>query len=669
MRILSLLVVASVVLCVMSTELSDKQVSARDRARALVSQMTLDEKLSLVHGVKGPYVGNTATIDRLGIPALTLEDGPQGVADGTTHTTCWPAAISVSASWDLALMRDYASAMAEEQRVKGTNVMLGPMVNVARVPYHGRGFEGFGEDPMLSSQMAFEYVTGVQSQGVMATAKHYINNHQETDRFSVSANVGMRAEHELYLKPFKAAVDAGVAAIMCSYNKINDTFACENDVTLNQLLRGELGFQGFVMSDWGATHSTVQAVNAGLDQEMADDQFYGAALNTAIQNGEIAQDKVDNMVVNMVSAMYQVGIMDRAPSGNLQVDSRSAEHTALATRLAEESTVLLKNFKNVLPLSSKLASPLAVLGGASKNPVIAGFGSGHVLADTVSTPYDALSKVVQVTSDLSVANAAIIFVGVTSSEGYDRANLSLSDADNQLITETAQQMRAANKPVIVVLQTVGAVLLPWIDMVDAVVCVFMPGQEHGTAITRVLFGDVNPSGRLPITFPKSEDQVGFSPSQYPGVDLESAYSEELLVGYRWYNARSLFPLFPFGHGLSYTQFRYDNLRLRQVDQDTVTAVLRIANVGFRAGATVAQLYVTFPSEANEPPLQLKGFAKLFLYPGESNDVFISFSFQRDLQVWDNEWKFIEGDYQVAVGESSRTIHVIQTIHLPSAMEE
>jgi beta-glucosidase len=636
----------------------------RERAQALLKQMTLDEKLTLVHGVQGPYVGNTPAIDRLGIPALTLEDGPQGVADGVKLTTCWPSALTVAASFDTDLMRQYGVALGEEQKIKGTNIMLGPMVNVARVPYHGRGFEGFGEDPVLSAAMAREYVIGVQSNGIMATAKHFINNHQETNRFTVSANLSMRAEHELYLVPFKAAVDAGVAAIMCSYNKINNTWACENEVTLNQLLRKELGFQGYVMSDWGATHSTIQSAQSGLDQEMADDKYYGNALRTAIQNGQVSMDVLNGMVLNILTAVYQVGIMDRKPAGNLNIDSRSAEHTTLASQLSEQSAVLLKNDNNALPLSSSIKT-LAVLGNGAKNPTIAGGGSGHVNADTVSTPYDALSKVVSVTTDLSAADAAVIFVGTTSSEGSDRASLALADDDNKLITNAVAQMKAAKKPVIVVLQTVGATILPWNDQVDAIVSVFMAGQQHGDAITKVLFGQVNPSGKLPITFPKSEDQIGFTQIQYPGINLETEYTEELLVGYRWYNAKNIEPLYPFGHGLSYTQFKYDKLDVKLADPDTLLVSMVASNVGKVAGAAVPQVYVTFPVEADEPPMQLKAFSKINLAAGESKPVVMLVSLREQLSVWHDQWMFIEGDYHIAAGDSSRDLPLSATIRLAS----
>jgi len=365
----------------------------RERVRDLVANMTLAEKILMVHGSPGPYVGNVPANTRLNIPALTLEDGPQGVADGVTGVTCWPSALTIVSTWDTDLMASFAAAMAYEEKMKGTNIQLAPMVNIARVPFGGRNFESMGEDPVLASRMVAANVQGIQSQGIMATVKHYVDNNQEYHRSTVSENVPQRAQWEIYYPAFQAAVDAGVVAVMCSYNMINNTYACENSQTLYDL-KERMGFDGFVMSDWGATHTTVKAALSGLDQQMPDDGYFGANLMSAVHNGSVPQSRVDDMVTRILTAMSAVGILDRAPVGNISANVLSPAHNQLAQQLSTAAHILLQNFpptagssQPILPLQLDQITTIAVIGDdGSDAPIVAGDGSGHVIAPFIITP-------------------------------------------------------------------------------------------------------------------------------------------------------------------------------------------------------------------------------------------------------------------------------------------
>eukprot|EP01117_Protostelium_nocturnum_P005725 TRINITY_DN2066_c0_g2_i1.p1 TRINITY_DN2066_c0_g2~~TRINITY_DN2066_c0_g2_i1.p1 ORF type:complete len:375 (+),score=109.47 TRINITY_DN2066_c0_g2_i1:72-1196(+) len=314
------------------------QLSPAERAKNLVAKMTIDEKLILVGGLGlgQDYAGVTSAIPRLNVPSLHLQDGPQGVADGLTQVTFWPSTLAVVSTWDLHLMQKYAAAIGWEQKKKGVNIHLGPMVNIARVPTGGRNFESFGEDPYLSSSMVVPYVLGVQSNGIIATVKHFVDNNQEKNRTITSANVPQRAQWEIYYPAFKAAVDAGVGSVMCSYNKINETWACENEKTLSDL-KGRMGFKGFVMSDWFATHTTVKAANAGLDQQMPNNDYFGQNLKNAVQSGQVPMSRLDDMAIRILTPCFSVGIMDSIPSGNKNANARNATHDVLAKTLATTS--------------------------------------------------------------------------------------------------------------------------------------------------------------------------------------------------------------------------------------------------------------------------------------------------------------------------------------------
>jgi len=709
------------------------------RAQQILSQMTQDEKITMIHGAGSSYTGYIPKNTRLNIPAIQMNDGPQGFRDNAHPgtTTQWPGALTVSQTWDVNLLYQFGQAMGLEFFQKGANVQLGPGLNVARVPTCGRNFEYLsGEDPFLGAQAATQVVKGIQSQKVIATAKHYINNNQEQDRNTVSANDDERTRMEIYAPPFFASVAAGVGSIMCSYNKINNVYACENQQTLNTELKGYAGFEYWVMSDWGATHSTVNSANGGLDQEMPSANYYSPTnINNAISSGQISQNTVNNMVYRILVSMFAIGIFDiPEPTGNITSDVTSSAHNTLARNLAAQAIVLLKNNNKLLPLS-KTVSKIGVFGKpASTNIITGGGGSGSVVPKYQITPLQGISNAanqgrtttctveqnidyyqpgnpsapakssddccsqcenrgdcyawtyvstsglcyfkpnadgrqssqglvsgqVQGKANISYCDGsnvdtcvtlagqvdvAICVMATTSSEGSDRPNLQLPSDQVNLCTKVGQ----ANKNTIAVTINPGAILTPpWDDSVAAILAMGMPGQEEGNALGDVLFGAVNPSGRLPVTFPNHDNEINFTQSQYPGVNLQANYSEKLLVGYRWYASSGTVPKYPFGHGLSYTTFSYTNL---VVSGRTVSAT--ITNTGSVAGAEVAQLYIGFPASAGEPPIQLKGFSKVSLNPGTNKVVSWTLS-DKDLSIWDastHKWVLQTGTFNVNVGAS------------------
>jgi beta-glucosidase len=639
---------------------------ASSRARLLLQAMNLTEMDQLLYGVNGPYTGNTLPNKRLGIPTLNMNDGPQGFRANTAGTTTqFPCSLCVAASFDVDTAYNWGRAMGEEFVAKGANIQLGPALNVERVPLDGRNFEYLsGEDPMLGYWLTYSVVKAIQSTGVMANAKHYINNNQEINRTTISANLDERTRMEIYAQPFWGAVDAGVLSVMCSYNRINDTYACENDLTLNQELKGYMNFQGFVMSDWGATHSTVAAANNGLDQEMPDDLFYGSPLRKAVEAGTVSQAAFQDHAYRILYAMFAIGLFDRQPVGNPNAVVTSPAHSLIARQVAINGTVVLK--KTYLPLNHRQVSKIALFGtAAGSQPVTGGHGSGEVTPPYVITPLLGLENFFAARHDdveilyydgddpqeavqiATMADISISVLATNSGEGDDRPNLDLP-ANEILIT---QAVAAVSKTIALVIAP-GPVLLPFDEVVSDIVLMFMPGQEEGNAFADVIFGAVNPSGRLPVTIPVENNQVGFVPLQYPGVANEEYYTEKLEIGYRWYTANNAQPLYPFGFGLSYTTFSFSNLVItgRQV-QFTVT------NTGSLAGVAVPQLYVGYPAAAGEPPLQLRHFSKVGLAPKGSQVVTYTLS-DRDLSIWNvqqHQMQVFPGDFTILVGSSSAEI--------------
>jgi beta-glucosidase len=652
------------------------------RVDEVLAQMTLAEKISMVHGTSGPYVGNVAAIPSLCIPALNLEDGPAGVADGMTGVTQLPAPVADAATWSTSDAQEYGEVIGAEEAGKGANVNLGPTINIVRDPRWGRAFESLGEDPYLTGQLAAAEIQGVQSQGVMSQVKHFAVYNQETNRNTPAddAIVSDRTMQEIYLPAFQAAVkQGGAASVMCAYSTINGTYACQNPYTLTQVLRDQFGFTGFVTSDWGATHSTVPSADAGLDMEMPDSSYYGAALQAAVENGQVPVSTLNSMVGDILSEMFRFGLFDRAPSGSPSATVTTPQHAAVARAVAEQGTVLLKNDGNILPLDASTAKSIAVIGDdASTSAQTAGGGSASVVAPYVVTPLQGITHragsgvsvtyaptdVSQAVAAAKSANIAIVFASDFESEGSDLTSIDLPSAENQVISAVA----AANPNTIVVLNTGSAVTMPWLSQVKGVLEAWYPGQEDGNAIASVLFGDVNPSGHLPVTFPKSlADVPASTPAQWPGVNGQVQYSEGIDVGYRWYDAKDITPLFPFGYGLSYTRFSFSRINVtpgQTTSRGEVTVSADITNTGQRAGSDVVQLYVGDPASTGEPPEQLKGFTKVSLAPGQTKRVGFRLSAAQALSYWDssaNGWTVADGDYKLMIGDSSANLPLTATV--------
>jgi beta-glucosidase len=656
------------------------------RVSQLMARMTVAQEVSLVTGAGGSsYVGFTPAIGSLCVPAMNLEDGPAGVGDGMSPVTQLPAPVDVAATWDTSAEQEYGGLIGAEQAAKGTTVDLGPTINIVRDPRWGRAFESVGEDPYLNGQLGAADIRGVQSTGVMAQVKHYAVYNQETDRNTPSddAVVSDRTMQEIYLPAFQTAVQQGAASsVMCSYSTINGTPACQNPYTLGTVLRQQFGFTGFLTSDWGATKSTVASAQAGLDQDMpGSDGYYGSTLQGDVNAGTVSRATLNSLVSPILTAMFDYGLFDRPATGSPAQTATGAADQADAASLAEEGTVLLKDSGGVLPLTSA-ATSIAVIGtDASGSAQTAGGGSASVDSSGTVTPLQGITaragSGVSVSyndgsSDSSAASlaaassVAVVFVSDFESEGSDLTSIDLSSADNALISAVA----AANPNTVVVLNTGSAVTMPWLSSVKGVLEAWYPGQEDGTAIASLLFGDTDPSGHLTVTFPTSLAQVpADTTAQWPGSDGQVQYSEGVDVGYRWYDAEHLTPLFPFGYGLSYTTFGFSNLKVGALTAGgaaTVTAT--VTNTGRVAGADVAQLYVTDPAASGEPPKQLEGFARVSLKPGASQTVSFPLT-QRNLQYWNtagNAWATSTGAYTVSVGDSDADLPLTGTLNVSAA---
>jgi beta-glucosidase len=813
--------------------------SPDQRADALVAQMTLDEKIQLLHGVnQDGYIGYVPPIPRLGIPALTLTDGAVGVRQGPA--TQLPAPIAVAGSWNPRTATAYGDVLGAESADKGQNVMLAPNVNIARVPQNGRTFEAMGEDPYLAGSMAVSELKGIQRNGVIGTVKHYDANNQETDRETVNAVIDQRTLQEIYLPAFRSAVQQGGAgSVMCAYNKVNGPYSCENSPLLTGVLRDQWKFPGFVMSDWGATHSTVESARAGLGMEMAEGQYFGDALRSAVFNRQVSTPNINDAVHRVLRTMFAVGLFDH-PTRTRPVPV--ADDAATARKVAEDGSVLLKNSGNQLPLSAAGNPSIAVIGADANTSATAGGGSAHVDPATVDTPVQGVRDRVpnatirsapgvdpvtpgsnlpglqqvpsgvltpsagpggnhgltgtyypnqtftgpaglvrtdpgvnvdwswydkqqfsassapaipasgngsvrwtgtftapttgDYTFDLTSANAstlywdggplidnggthalatrtatvhlvagqphdvridyasgypgkikfgwqppadavdatiahaadlaknsdvAVVFARDYESEALDRSSLALPNNQDELISRVA----AVNPHTIVVLETGAPVLMPWLDKVPAVLESWYPGERGGAAIASLLFGDANPAGKLPMTFPRDPAQLpANTPSQYPGVNRTAVYSEGLSVGYRHYDVTGLDPLFPFGHGLSYTTFTRRLLGVHSDGSGDVTADVDVTNTGNRTGADVVQAYVGAPATTGEPPHQLKSFDKVTLQPGQHTTVHLRLD-PHAFAHWDRGgWVISAGTYTVLIGSSDRDISAQSTVRLP-----
>ncbi|KAI7860847.1 beta-glucosidase [Circinella umbellata] len=670
------------------------------KAESVVNQMSLEQKVGLATGMGWENtlcVGQTFESKSPDFPSLCLQDGPLGTRFAS-NGTAGVSGINAAATFDRQLMHKRAEIIGKESRDKGVHAQLGPSVDIFRAPTGGRGWEAFGEDPYLQGIAASEYVKGVQSQNVIATAKHFLLNNQETNRTTSNSDTDDRTLHEIYAWPYARMIEAGLTSVMCSYNLYEDVHTCESDKLLNQILKKDLDFKGFVMSDWGATHSTVASVNGGLDMTMPGDivmgdglSYYGKNLTAAVERGDVPEERVTDMALRIAAAHYKVGQDKDFPEISLKSFDRanepevvvtSDEHIKFVRDIGAASLVLLSNNDSILPISSENLNKIAIVGSDAGPP--SGWGSGSVDFPYIVTPTEGISKragesveVVHTYNDWDTdaaaelakdADIAFVFSKAPAGEEYllvdgnnDRKNMTLWNNGDNLIQAVAD----ANKNTVVVIHSTGPVLMPWIDHenIKAVVWPGLPGQETGNSLADVLFGDVNPSGRLPYTIAKNEEDYAAHIS--PEYNIE--YTEKLALGYRHFDANDIEPLFAFGYGLSYSTFEYEKIKIntnRGKDDILATATAFVKNTGDVDGAEVPQAYISFPESAGEPPKVLRGFERVFIKAGQQTKVTFEFK-KMDLSIWTEEsgWTVPEGEYTVHVGSSSRDIHQTATFSL------
>ena len=676
------------------------------RVEDLLSRLTLAEKISIVHA---DSKFTTAAIPRLGIPRRWLSDGPHGVREDVGpdtwqpagHTddfsTAMPAGICLAATWNPDLGFSEGEAIGQEARKRGKDIMLGPGVNIMRTPLCGRNFEYLGEDPFLTSRMAVGFIRGEQSQDISSCVKHFALNNQEFERGSINVEVDERALREIYLPSFKAAVqEAGVWSVMGAYNQFRGQHCCENDYLLNKILKDEWGFQGLVMSDWNGTHDTREAALNGLDLEMGTEKNYSdfylaQPYFDGLQSGEFPMAGLDEKVRRNLRVMFATHVFD---PGRKTGSLNTVAHETVARRVAEEGIVLLKNENHALPLDAAKISSIAVIGENAVRLQAHGGQSSEIKAFYEITPLQGLlnrvgphvnitfSEGYRKNGDASLAERAVaaaksadvvIYIGGLNHdsgfdcEGSDRKDLKLPYGQDELI----QKIVAANPRTIVVLDGTMVEMDAWLDKVPALLQAWYPGMEGGNALARVLFGDVNPSGKLPATFPKKlSDSPAQTPGEYPGTNGTVTYTEGLLVGYRWFDTKNIEPQFPFGFGLSYTTFEYSNLKLvagTGTNSPLMMAQFEIKNTGLVAGAEIAQLYIhqKKPSLAR-PEQELKGFKKVFLKPGETQTISIplnrsAFAFYDPAR---GGWVAEKDDFEIAIGASSRDLRLKGPFQLP-----
>jgi len=697
--------------------------SPDERADLVLKEMTLDEKILLLHGNGMAHAGiwqmpltkesnggagYIAPIDRLGIPGINMSDAAYGVrssGENGRYSTALPSNLGAAASWDRKAAYEYGALIGRELRAQGYNMTLGGGVNLTREPRNGRTFEYLGEDPVLAGTLVGQLMTGEQAQHVIGDIKHYAINDQETGRNIVNAMISKRAMRETDLLAFQIGIrDAHPGAVMCSYNRINGDYACENDYLLHEVLKTDFHFPGFVLSDWGGTHSTVKASHAGLDNEEPMADFFGPALKKAVDDGQVSVTEIDDHAHRMLRSYFADGVMDDPVEKSVVDVERDLD---VAQHIEEGSIVLLRNQDNILPLESAKIHSVALIGAHADVGMLSGGGSAQVdppggnaimppgkggthWQEHIWFPTSPLKQIrlampgtkVEYNSgeDKSAAadlakqsDIAIVFVQQWTSEGMDLPTLTLPDDQNALVEAVAQ----ANPHTIVVLETGTVALMPWADKVEGIVEAWYSGSRGATALANILTGAVNPSGKTAETFPLSDkdlphltipalpkrDRGQGASAVNAGVDARSTYSvqydEGLKVGYKWYDAEHKNVLFPFGFGLSYTTFTYSGLTV--TPGETTTATFTITNTGKRTGAEVAEVYAALPASTGEPPKRLVGFEKVMLAPGESREVTIKID-PLYLSVYNEATGKMEvsgGDYTLFVGGSSQALPLTQ----------
>jgi beta-glucosidase len=680
--------------------------------------MTLDEKLQLIvskypnNEVPGGGAGYIEGIRRLNIPDINISDSATGSGSSNQPSSTFPATVALAASWDRQLSFDYGVHIARELKAQGFGMGLGGATNLAREPRSGRLFEYLGEDPVLSGELLAHRTLGTQSEKIIGSIKHFAGNEQETNRMGGNSVIDERTLHELYLLPFEIAIEKGhPGSVMCSYNRLNGDYACENAHLLTDVLKNDWQFNGMVQSDWGATHSTVKSINAGLDEEEGSEPgptwFNRIDVMFALANKDVTEARIDDMVRRKLYAMISTGLFDNSPQKGETIDFAAA--AAFAQSVEEKSIVLLKNDGAQLPLVAGKLKNIAVIGAHADVAVGTGGGSGdtmlpatgslsdcgglrfgmHAGCDWWRTPWLKLDvSIVKAIQEL-VPNAKVTFAGnreqaepfrayskpeideavalaarsdvavvvVNQPAGEDFGDLSsltLANPSNQ--NALVEAVAAANPHTIVILENGNPVLMPWRNKVPAILEAWYPGESGGRAIANVLFGKVNPSGKLPMTFPERNEDIP-TWGKDGTIAKDPVYTEKLDIGYRWYDARKIKPMFEFGYGLSYTHFFYSDLSVRTAADNTLTVSFTLKNDGSVEGAEVPQVYLGI-NDKDEPPLRLVGWSKIDLKAAESKHVALEIS-PRMQSVWSvdaNSWKFIPGSH-VYVGASSRDIRL------------
>lgn len=706
----------------------NSSLSPDERASMVVKQMTLDEKIQLLHGTGmkglGPVsqlatssnggAGYVPAIPRLGIPALQISDAAYGVrssGENGRYSTALPADIAGAASWDLTAAYEYGALIGRELRAQGFNMTLGGGVDITREPRNGRTFEYLGEDPVLAGKMVASVMKGEQDQHVLGDIKHYAFNDQESGRNSVNANIDERAARESDLLAFEIALDkTDIAAVMCSYNRVNGDYACENKWLLNDVLKKDWNYKGFVISDWGATHSAAKSSAAGLDHEEPGWIFYSDELKQDVESGKVSEAELDDHVHRILRAMFATGVVDDPPRKSV-VDVMGG--LAVARKIEEQGAVLLKNDGGQLPLDASKIRSIAVIGKHADVAMISGGGSAqvdppggnaimppgrgatiwgqpvwfptsplraiHTRVPQANVQFDSGADPESAAALAKNADVALVFVYRWETEDRDLADLSLPDHQDDLISKVA----AANPHTVVVIESGTAVTMPWEGQVSAILDAWYAGSDGADAVADILFGDVNPTAKLPMTFPRSvadlphPDLIKPPATSRPNywrpdvwkqiagglAPFQVYYNEGVKVGYKWYDAENKPVLFPFGYGLSYTTYSYSNLRLTPGANPSVT--FTITNSGSRAGAEIAEVYASLPATAGEPAKRLVGWSKVPLNAGESKEVTVNVE-QKFLSIFNvkkNGWELIPGEYTFMVGGSSQDLPLKETVSL------
>jgi beta-glucosidase len=667
----------------------------REKIREIIAGMTLEEKAGLCSGAD---FWHTKTVERLGVPASMVSDGPHGLRkqdvegdhlgmNDSIKAVCFPAGCGTAASFNRELITTMGEALGNECQAEGVSVILGPAVNIKRSPLCGRNFEYYSEDPLVASEMAGSLIKGVQNKNVGTSIKHFLANNQEHRRMSSSSEIDERTLREIYLAAFEGAVVKQKPwTVMCSYNKINGVYAAENEEYLTKVLRKEWGFDGYVMSDWGAVNARVEDLAAGLDLEMPSSNGINDKLIVeAVQAGTLKEEVVDLACERILNIVYRY----EENRDKTAVFDRDKDHE-LARKVAEETIVLLKN-DNILPL--KETDEIAFIGKYAKAPRYQGGGSSHINSHKVTSALDAVSGFSNVTfakgfddredkleeelvaeavAAAKKAKVAVIFAGLPDafeSEGFDRSHMRMPDCQNELIKRVA----AVQPNTVVVLHNGSPVEMPWINDVKGILEAYLGGQAVGGACVDILFGKVNPSAKLPETFPiKLEDNPSYL--YYLGEKDKVEYREGVFVGYRYYDTKKMDVLFPFGYGLSYTTFEYSNLVVSGesiTDQDTVKVSVDVKNTGNMAGKEIVQLYVADKvSTVIRPVKELKEFAKVDLQPGETKTVTFELG-KRAFAYWNveiHDWHVETGEFELLIGKSSREIVVSKTIQVTGTVK-